>query len=341
MSGVILGPPNYHDYQNQLRKLHTERFSRVPFEAFKARVRIVRDEAVVKQWIDDQSWKTEFVCLNLPEPLRLATRAEVEKHFRETHKENIVKPVEAHTLLGTAARSLRSPDLQRLMRFTWETQRRFPLQIATVLSQQFAGQGLQFFKVNKTITHVTIARPQFLNLETTPVSEGVKRIVEFINAHPKCSRRNLFEALAPSPAVVAVPSADAAAGSPAPAEAAGPTPEQTTVISDLHWLVHQGHVIEFANGMLDTAKKPLPKPPKPEKKTAEQPAETVSTTDPIAPAEIAAATPEAEQTTLATAAPVEEPESIEVPQENPPSVAAPEQTEPSSVAAPTPSESPS
>ncbi len=27
MSGAILGPPNYHDYQNQLRKLHTERFS--------------------------------------------------------------------------------------------------------------------------------------------------------------------------------------------------------------------------------------------------------------------------------------------------------------------------
>ena len=27
------------------------------------------------------------------------------------------------------------------------------------------------------------------------------------------------------------------------------------------FLIHQGHVIEFANGMLETAKKPLPKPP--------------------------------------------------------------------------------
>ena len=32
MSGAILGPPNYHDYQNQLRKLHAERYSRMPFE---------------------------------------------------------------------------------------------------------------------------------------------------------------------------------------------------------------------------------------------------------------------------------------------------------------------
>src|ERR1039458_8035463 len=66
MSGIILGPPNYHDYQNQLRKLHTERFSRMPFDAFKSRVKIVRDEEVVKKWIEDQSFKTEYTCLNVP-----------------------------------------------------------------------------------------------------------------------------------------------------------------------------------------------------------------------------------------------------------------------------------
>src|SRR4051794_14087929 len=103
MSGIVLGPPNYHDYQNQLRKLHAERFARLPFEAYKARVKIVRDDEVVKKWIEDQSWKTEFVCLNLPEPVKLPNMEAVEKHFRETHKENIIKPVEMHTLSGTAA----------------------------------------------------------------------------------------------------------------------------------------------------------------------------------------------------------------------------------------------
>src|SRR5579883_2071360 len=68
MSGVILGPPNYHDYQNQLHKLHAERFSRMPFEMFKSRVKIVREEAVVKKWVEDQSFKTEYTCLNVPEP---------------------------------------------------------------------------------------------------------------------------------------------------------------------------------------------------------------------------------------------------------------------------------
>jgi len=48
------------------------------------------------------------------------------------------------------------------------------------------------------------------------------------------------------------------------------------VLTDLHWLVHQGHVIEFANGKLETAKKPVAKPepaPKVEKapKAAKEP----------------------------------------------------------------------
>lgn len=274
MSGIILGPPNYHDYQNQLRKLHAERFSRMPFEMYKSRVKIVRDDEVVKKWVEDQSWKTEYICLNMPEPLRLGSMESVEKHFRETHKETIIKKVETHTLNGSAARSLRDTGLVRLVRTVWDDQRRFPLQIATSLSQQFATHGLQFFKVNKTITHVSVARPHYLDMEATPVSEGVKGIVEFINAHPKCNRRQLIESLAPSPPPEPLPVAPVSEPAPAggqpvaPTPVPGPTPEQTAVIADLHWLIHQGHVIEFANGTLETAKKPAPKPPKPEPKPA-------------------------------------------------------------------------
>src|SRR6185503_9595680 len=313
MSGVILGPPNYHDYQNQLRKLHAERFSRMPFDMFKARVKIVSDEAVVKKWIEERSWKTEYIALNVPEAVRLDSREAVEKHFRETHKENIIKPVEAHTLSGVAARNLRSPGLTWLVRQAWEDQKRFPLQLATTLSQQFASMGLQFFKVNKTVTHVSVARPHYLDLETTPVSEGVKRIVDFINAHTKTTRRQLMEALAPTPkptpktvieispagiteAPAPIQQAQAeAAPQPAPAApvASEPSAEQTAVISDLHWLIHQGHVIEFADGKLETAKKPAPKPPKPEKKVPAAPAnEAAPAAGESAPGvESAAATP--------------------------------------------------
>jgi hypothetical protein len=308
LSGAILGPPNHHDYQNQLRKLHAERFARMPFDVFKSRVKIVKDEAVVKKWIEEQSFKTEYVCLNVPEPLKLPNLEEVEKHFRTVHKDTIIKPAESHIVGGVLSRNLRSRELQRLVRSDWERQKYFPLQLATGLSRQFATHGLHFFKVNKTFTHVSVARPQFLDLETTPVSESIKRIVGYINTHPKCTRRQLIEALAPSPTVIEVkPEPAPAAGGTEPARggtaSAEPTPEQTVIIADLHWLVHQGHVLEFADGRMDTAKKPAPRPPKPEKKSAgAKPAAegdtTTTTVDPtgeapvLTEAEIPASEPE-------------------------------------------------
>src|SRR5207249_5080123 len=112
--------------------------------------------------------------------------------------------------------------------------------------------------------------------EATPVSEGVKRIVDFISAHPKCNRRQLVEALVPSPFPSGAETGANAASAAQP-QGAEPTPEQTAVVADLHWLIHQGHVIEFANGRIETARKPIPKPPRPGPKSAEavaQPADS-------------------------------------------------------------------
>lgn len=293
ISGVILGPPNHHDYQNQLRKLHTERFSRMPFDVFKSRVKIVRDEAVVKKWVEDQSFKSEFTCLNVPEPLKLGSREEVEKHFREVHAPSLIRSVDSITLSPEAVKKLKNPALMRLVRSTLDNQRRFPLQVATHLSQQFASRGLQFFKVNKTVTHVSVSRPHYLDLETNVLTPGVRKIVEYINSHVGCTRRQLVDAMVPGGLPPEKPAASVAATAPAapvegaatteaaPAEKAPLSPELQAFASDLHWLIHQGHVIEFATGVMETAKKPAPRPTKPAAspsgaKDKEAPAETAA-----------------------------------------------------------------
>jgi hypothetical protein len=99
------------------------------------------------------------------------------------------------------------------------------------------------------------------------------------------------------------PEAPEAAGEGDEKQDAPLSPERTAVLSDLHWLVHQGHVIEYANGQMEVAPKPQPpqqkkKKPKPEKKE-EAPAaeETKAGTTP--------AEPEAEGQAEATETPAE------------------------------------
>jgi hypothetical protein len=196
----------------------------------------------------------------------------------------VIRQVDSWTIpQGQAPVRLPGP-LNVLMRQTIEKERKFPIRTATALSSQFASAGLQFFKRDKVIVHVSVARPHYLDLETNPVREGIRKIVEFIEAHPKCTRKQLLAALAaPAPASTPAPApaaaaeatpaapgeaaAETAAAPAAPAPAAPQaTPEQAAVLSDLHWLVH--HVIEFANGALETAKRPMPRPepqPKAEK----------------------------------------------------------------------------
>jgi hypothetical protein len=130
----------------------------------------------------------------------------------------------------------------------------------------FAAMGLQFFKKDKKVTHVSVARPNYLDVVATPVSDGVRRIVEFVEATPNCTRRLILENLA---GLEHVEPKEGEAPPPAPEQ----TEEQKQLISDLHWLIHQGHVLDFANGVIETAKKPKPKEEKKAKKEpkAEEP----------------------------------------------------------------------
>lgn len=275
---VILGPPNYHGYQEKLRELHAQRAPRLPFEVFKSKVRMVKDEAAVKTWLESQSSKQQFIALNVEEPQTLHSMAAVEEHFRAKHAPNVIKQADIWSL-NRQPNAPRLPEpVMRVLRVNMERERRFPIRTMTALSGAFAHAGLQFFKRDKTAVHVAVARPHYLDLENTLVQPGVKRIIEFINTNEGPTRKKLIAAIAPAPAAeaaalvepkdgplpeAAAPAAEAPAAPAAPAAAPVPTAEQQALLSDLHWLIHQGHVIEFANGLLETAKKPQPKPEAP------------------------------------------------------------------------------
>ena len=257
LSGELLGPPNFHAYQDKLRKLHADRFSRMPFEMFKSRVRIVKDEAVVKQWIDSVSSRFAYTTLNVADPKVLHTLDDVENHFIEVHQSALIKQVDTYSPKPDA----KLPGaIETLLRVTLDKEKRFPIRVATALSNAFASQGLQFFKRDKTIVHVAIARPHHLDIETSIVSDTVRKIIVHINENPGSNRKRLLETICPTVIPTETsPAADRPAIALTPATVPL-TSQQQAVLNDLHWLIHQGHVIEFASGLLETAKKPAPRP---------------------------------------------------------------------------------
>jgi len=55
MSGTVLGPPNHHEYQQNIARVHRDRFGNMPLEQFKSRIKMSRDEATIEQWKQERS----------------------------------------------------------------------------------------------------------------------------------------------------------------------------------------------------------------------------------------------------------------------------------------------
>ena len=361
MSGVLLGPPNHHEYTSRIISLHASRFRKMPFEVYKSRIRMVRDESLIEQWKTEQSTKTVYIPMTpgreneapaseapvvtpaaesgqiLPSALTTSesaeavdagtvveatgdaapaeasgktpaeataseitgpsetpvaaesgttgeeeavpatpseegrlTQEEATAHFQTHHAENEVEAVVGEIALsGRAALHGSTQLLRELLLKNLREMDRFPLPLAQTVGKQLTSRGLQLFKSHKKIIHVSMARPRYLDRETTPIGESFRSILEYLEAHPNQRRDKQWAALLG----LRTETADTApAGSPAPTDVptteipAAPDDEtfkkrEQALGADLLWLLHQGHVIDFAMGNLQAATRPAPKQP--------------------------------------------------------------------------------
>lgn len=244
MSGALLGPPNHHDYQTKIRKLHAARFANMPFEAFKNRIRMVKDEATIQKWKDEQTQQDEFYPAASPEgeePTKLANLAEVERHFRQHHAaDEIVAAGDKIVVPGPAAANDSNSAVVEMVRAALDDLIRFPLPLAHVLGLELTSRGLQIFKAHENITYVSVARPKYLDRSANPVSEALSGILEYLESNASVPRSDQWKAL-----VALRP----------PAEEGAEAKREAAVAADLSWLVHQGHVIDYAKRGLEAARK--------------------------------------------------------------------------------------
>jgi hypothetical protein len=55
MSGTLLGPSSHHEYQKNIVRLHQERFSNMPIDQLKSRIRMENDEETIEKWKEQVS----------------------------------------------------------------------------------------------------------------------------------------------------------------------------------------------------------------------------------------------------------------------------------------------
>jgi hypothetical protein len=262
LSGTLLGPTNHHAYQPQLRNLYETRFSRrMSFVDYQRQIEIVSDPAVVEQWKEQARNVTTYHAKNAEPPLSFSNAADAERHFRQTHLPGLLREANELTISGVLSRQLPDRRLGWAIENAWAQETRSPSKMMQELAAGLRQAGLNIFRHRRGMLFVSPARARVFGHERAGVSSSINAILERVAASPGINRKQLAEQLA----VTDADSADAERA-------------KMTLANDLHWLIHEGYVIEFNDGSLDLPRAKAPAPAA-EDKTAE-----TSTASPSEPA---------------------------------------------------------
>ncbi len=311
MSGELLGPPSHHSFQTSIIRMHRERFSHMPLEDYKRRVRIENEPERVAEWKEKQKKGFRWVWLkDAPEegaePLSFSTRAEMEAHFRRTHADEAVQEKRDVHVPGNIDKAKLTHVLFILLRQGVENARKHLFDMSQKLGANFERRGLKLFKRRAGKLFVSRVKPRAIDAGTV-FSERVSKIVEVLKGKSGILLHDLVEAIEPSPASDAsAPAAEGVEADPAPAAPAkhAPTEAQINVIKDIRWLANEGYVIEYSDGMVFLGVQGEPQAAKPAAAPAAKEAAPAASE---APVESTAVEPEAEAAPAAAAVEVEVP----------------------------------
>jgi hypothetical protein len=226
ISGEWLGPPNFHSYQVNLRRLHRERFSNTPFAFYSSMVRTERGEEAVNAWLETMKSKTRWRIKSDADDAWIDDRVEAERALgRRCFDEAFVETRCADVLASIPPAHL-SPSLLVSMKLAGNHARNHPAVMIPAVCRAVEAEHLPVFKrQGKLFTGPS--RPHPLAPHDV-LAERPGIMVNWIRENKPAKLEGLWKAVLPEGG--SAPSADFAA--------------------DLFWLLQRGHVLLFTDDTL-------------------------------------------------------------------------------------------
>lgn len=336
----LLGPPNYHKYEANLRNHHRTRLPNMSFEKLQASIETVREEEVVNQWLESQKKAIRYTTK--------AAEGEETKSFdsiegatgylRTEQGQKVVKQVNYARVHGTVLEKFQDSEAFKAMDGERQRQLRFPLDTANAIRGRMRREKFSIYKKGaKGVTYVCSTKRNF----RTPgqvMSPDLDNIIHFLEANQLIKAKEMAEKYAAWLKEKGVEKPF----------------DEKKMQRDLHWLVADGYVSHFEDDTLfaqpeldagsqgsseqGSSPKKSAKPTPPAASAASESSAAKPEPEPAAEIKEEAPTPEPEAAATEATAQTEEPES-EAPKEAESSEEA--EKAPEAVTAATPTEEPS
>lgn len=197
LSGILLGPPNHHGYNEKIQELWASRFAHMSKAEYLGHIETLRDEALIEQWKESLRKKTVYRLKELPEGQEAAamTRPEAQDWVRAGKLNPLLRESARCMVPGAQSKRFDDAALRAAVSLAWQKETRFPFTLSLALRPAFRHMHLHLFKVNAKETYVTAVPPAPVDVATAPAV--VKEIVAFLEAHPGSTRHQVLDGLRP------------------------------------------------------------------------------------------------------------------------------------------------
>ena len=153
LSGEWLGPPNFHAYQVNLRRLHRERFPNMPFAAYSAKVRTERGEEAVNAWLETMKKKTRWRIKGDADDAWIEDRTEAERALATRCFDQAFEETRHAEVLASVSPKNLSPSLMTSLKMAGNHARNHPAILIPAVCKAVEAEHLPVFKRQGKLLH--------------------------------------------------------------------------------------------------------------------------------------------------------------------------------------------
>ncbi|MBO5905606.1 MAG: hypothetical protein J6Q84_04220 [Kiritimatiellae bacterium] len=223
LSGVLLGPPNIHEFNATVRETLRSRYPGMSEDEYRSNIVMVRDSDAIEQWRQSATKKTIFVAKNAGENVRELNREQAESEFKRLILPQLLDIPK--NLMISADIALKSPvkPLQWAVRDAIEMERRSPYNMCFALRGAFHHRKMHFFRANDARGPEFVTGIELKEFDSTHAIAELAKIADFVAANPCMTKAEI------------APDAESE--------------------KQLQWLVSTGHIVAFTNGVYSAVEK--------------------------------------------------------------------------------------
>ncbi|MGZ0709411.1 hypothetical protein ACWPKO_13865 [Coraliomargarita sp. W4R53] len=186
ITGELLGPPNYHRYQEFLQRHYTARITGMSFERFTSKLEGVKEQEQIDAWLESMKKGARYTVKDRQEGEPESFESiEAARHFLLQHrKDKVVGSGDTIRFAGRDIERLPQGDIRRSVEAYVESQNHFPLDSANNIRGRLRRHKFAVYKKgSKGVSFVCAVKRKFRDSKTS-FTDSIRDLIEFIEKHP-------------------------------------------------------------------------------------------------------------------------------------------------------------